>query len=331
MKALIIQPQQFSTNVYAVEQQQRISQLVELLAPSLTPEAASSDKALLAEAEIIFCTWGMFKLDQAALTHLPKLKMVYYAAGSVNYLTTEAMWARGIRVSTAQIENATPVAEWCLGMILLSLKSVFRHASKMRHNEARHRKDDHRMPGAYNSVIGIVSVGSIARKLIELLKSFQVTVLVSCPFLSESEAAQLGVERVTLDALFQRSDVISLHTALNDQTNGMITGKHIAMMRPESTLINSARGGIIKQDEMVAVLSERKDLFAVLDVTDPEPLPGGHPLYLMPNVLLTPHIAGAMQTECLRLADCVIDECERHLNGEAMLHEVKLEDLARRA
>ena len=98
----------------------------------------------------------------------------------------------------------------------------------------------------------------------------------------------------------------------------MITGAHIASMKEGATFINTARGAIVREPEMTAVLAERPDLFAILDVTDPEPPVDGSPLYTLPNVVLTPHIAGSMDGECRRMGRTMVEECRRYLAGEPL-------------
>jgi phosphoglycerate dehydrogenase-like enzyme len=126
------------------------------------------------------------------------------------------------------------------------------------------------------------------------------------------------VELCSIEDVFRRADVVSLHTPWLKETEGLITGAHFAAMKPGATFINTARGAVVREDEMIQVLKQRPDLFAVLDVTYPEPPEPGSPLYSLPNVVLTPHIAGAMGTECRRMGCLVVEELQRYLNGEAL-------------
>ena len=98
----------------------------------------------------------------------------------------------------------------------------------------------------------------------------------------------------------------------------MITGAHLAAMKPNAALINTARGAVIAEDEMVAVLAQRPDLTAILDVTHPEPPAPGSPLHTLPNVFLTPHIAGSTDAECRRMGRFMVDELRRYEQGEAL-------------
>src|SRR5690606_8819626 len=115
-----------------------------------------------------------------------------------------------------------------------------------------------------------------------------------------------------------RSDVVSLHSPWLPETVGMITGDHFRQMKPYASFINTARGAIIREAEMIAVLQDRPDLTALLDVTYPEPPAPGSPLYTLPNVVLTPHIAGSMDMECRRMGRYMVDELQRFLHDEPL-------------
>ena len=143
-----------------------------------------------------------------------------------------------------------------------------------------------------------------------------------------SSAAALGLRLVTLEELFARCDVVSLHVPLLPSTRGLVTARLVASMKPNATLINTARGAIL-EPAVVSVLSQRPDLQAVLDVTDPEPLPAGSLLRSLPNVTLTPHVAGSVGRECRRLGDMMVDELRRFVAGQPLQWPVDLAHLER--
>ena len=175
----------------------------------------------------------------------------------------------------------------------------------------------------------MVSFGAIAQNLLELLRPFDLNVLVYDPFMSEHDAAALDIELVSLDAIFQRADVVSLHTPIFPETFGMITGNHIAYMKPGATFINTARGELVREQEMIEVLSMRRDLQAVLDVTYPEPPAADSLLYTLDNVVLTPHIAGSAGGECRRMGRYMVEELRRYLTGQPLKYALKQEALMR--
>ena len=173
--------------------------------------------------------------------------------------------------------------------------------------------------------MGLISLGMIGRMVAERLKTFDVNVIAYDPYVSAEDGATLGVERVLLAEVFARADVVSLHTPWLPETVGMITGEHIAAMKPGATFINTARGAVVREPEMIAALQQRPDLYAILDVTYPEPPEPGSALYTLPNVVLTPHIAGSMFEECRRMGQYIIDELKRYLAGEPLRWAVSRE------
>jgi phosphoglycerate dehydrogenase-like enzyme len=185
--------------------------------------------------------------------------------------------------------------------------------------------------GAYGSTVGLVSLGKVGRHVVKLLQNLEVKVIAFDPFVTAAEAAELNVELCTLADVFRRADVVSLHTPWLPETEGMITGEHFTLMKSNACFINTARGVIMREQEMIEVLRQRPDLTAVLDVTYPEPPEPGSPLYTLPNVVLTPHIAGSLDNECRRMGRMVVDELKRYLNEEPLRWRITREQAARMA
>jgi len=313
---LIILDSHAYERIYGQEHLDVISGRVRLLAKPLSKDEALARPDLLARVEVIFSGWGAPKMDAAFLSAAPRLKAVFYGAGSIRYFTTDAFWARDIAVSSAYAMNAVPVAEYTLATILLSLKNFWFHTAEIK----RLGRLTERVPcaGAYGSKIGLISLGMIGRLVRDRLRSFDLEVLAYDPFISPDEADRLGVELVSLDELFRRCDVVSLHAPWLQETEGLIHGRHFEQMKPRATFINTARGAIVREDELCAVLQRRPDLTAVLDVTWPEPPAQGSPLFTLPNVLLSPHIAGSRDRECRRMGRLMIEEFDRWNRGEPL-------------
>lgn len=303
--------------VYGPAERTAIAKHVEMVAPPQTQQSIESHPELLANVDVIFSGWGCPVVNEAFLSAAPNLGAIFYGAGAVGQWMTPAVAERNIVVTTASTANAIPVAEYTLATILFSLKhgwSLARQTSVERRFPARDGA-----PGCYGSTVGLVAMGLIARALVRMLKAFDLRVITYDPFLTAAEAAQLGVERAILSELFQQSDVVSIHAPALAETNGMITGELIASMRNGATLINTARGSVVNEAQMIEVLSARPDLQAVLDVTDPiEPPAVDSPLYTLPNVVLTPHIAGSVGKECRRMGQYMVDELERYVAGQPL-------------
>ncbi len=308
--------------IYGAPERQRIAELVDIYAPLQTAEALVQDLSILLEAEIIFSGWGAPAFSRELLDAAPRLKIVFYGAGSIRSTVTEEFWARGIRITTAWGANAVPVSEFTLACITFSLKSVWQHAAQV-----RQEKRFLRLPAAsaFGSTVGIISLGMVGRQVVERLKSLDVHVIAYDPYVTAQEGAALGLEMVSLEEVFRRSDVVSLHTPWLKETEGLVNGAHLAMMKPGATFINTARGAVVCETEMIEVLRQRPDLFAVLDVTYPEPPEPGSLLYTLPNVFLTPHIAGSVGPECRRQGQYVIAELERYLAAQPLQYELTRE------
>lgn len=274
----------------------------------------------LSEAEVIFSGWGMPCMDEAFLLRAPALQAVFYGAGSVRGFVTEASWDRGVRIISGYAANAVPVAEYTLSQIIFCLKHGWRQARNVR--EQRAYKPYGPVPGCYGSTVGIVSLGMIGRRVCRLLSMLDVKIIAFDPFTTSADAAALGVTLVSLPDLFQQADVISVHTPLLDATLGMIGREHFQAMKPGASFINTSRGAVVRETELIQTLKERPDLQAVLDVTYPEPPPGDSPLYDLPNVALTPHIAGSQDTECRRMGRYMVEDFRRYLAGEPLKWEI---------
>jgi phosphoglycerate dehydrogenase-like enzyme len=307
--------------IYGPDVRRDIDGLVDIYAPPQTAASVLTDPTLLREAEVIFSGWGGPVMDERFLEAAPNLRAVFYGSGSIKRLTTAAFWQREILITSAYAANAVPVAEYTLGAILLSLKHFWRYALLAK-NGAGWGDHTRPLPGGYRATVGLVSFGMIARQTAELLRSFDVECLVFCPFLSEAKAREHRVQRCSLAEVFARSDVISLHTPELPETLGMITGELIGSMKPDATLINTARGAVVREPEMIAVLRRRPDLTAVLDVTHPEPPLADSPLLTLPNVVLSPHIAGSMGREIERLGRYMVDELQRYLAGQPLRWQI---------
>ena len=292
-----------------------------------TPEALD----VLGEVEVLVTGWGCPPLDAAALAAAPRLRAVVHTAGSVHGHVTGACWDRGIEVASAASANALPVAEYTVSMILLTGKRVFEKAREYR--VTRDRTDWLSTPsdvGNFGRTVGILSASLIGRRVIELLRPFDLRILLHDPYVSDVDASALGVEPVGLDELFLRSDVVSVHTPLLPETRGLVSRELLTSMHQDAVLINTARGAVVDQDALADVTVDG-GIRAVLDVTDPEVLPRDHPLWTRENVLITPHLAGSQGNEWRRLADLAVAEVARWAAGEEFAHPVRRDRLGRTA
>ncbi len=310
--------------IYGPDAQREIAEQVETYAPKQTRQSVKENPELLRDVEVIFSGWGAPVLDAEFLAAAPRLRALFYAAGATAGIIHAEAFDRGIVVSSAAAMNGIPVAEYTVASIIFSLKQAFRSARDIKASGA-FPKGKRPVAGGYGSTVGLVSLGAIGRAVCERLRMMNVSIIAHDPFVSPDEAAALGIELVSLDDVFTRSDVVSIHTPWLPETERLIRGSHIAAMKEGTSLINTARGAVIAEDEMIAVLTDRPDLTAILDVTHPEPPPLGSPLYTLPNVFLTPHIAGSLDGECRRMGNEMVSEFGRWLRGEPLLWQVRRE------
>ncbi|MFF2330599.1 MULTISPECIES: hydroxyacid dehydrogenase [unclassified Streptomyces] len=296
--------------------------------PVLDDFTTDRARATLADVEILVTGWGCPPLDAAVLDAAPHLRAVAHTAGSIRGHITDACWDRGIEVSSAAAANALPVAEYTVAMILLSGKRALERARDYRKER---RRDNWLVTatevGNYGRTIGILSASLVGRRVIELLRPYDLPVLLHDPYVSKAEAAALGVRSVGLGELFAQSDVVSVHTPLLPATRGLVSHELLTSMRPDSVLINTARGAVVDQDALVDVLQQDR-IRAILDVTDPDTLPAAHPLWECANATITPHLAGSQGNEWRRLVDLAVSETGRWAAGDGFAHPVRRERLA---
>ncbi len=316
--------------IYGPGQLAAINELTEVIAPYPSAERPAPDPAVLQSAALVFGGWGTPGLNQDLLKRMPALQAVFYGAGSIRGIVTPEFWARNIPITSSYAANAVPVAEFAEAQIILALKRAWPLSYAIR-NQRRYGREH--VPGAYGTTVGLVALGMIGQLLAKRLKSHALKVLAYDPFIpqAKADALGLGVEMTSLEKLFAASEVVSLHAPNIPATKGMITRSLLASLKPHATFINTARGAIVDEAGMTGVLAERPDLTALLDVTYPEPPVADSPLYTLPNVFLTPHIAGSLAGECNRMGQIAVDECRRFINDEPLQWAISRERAANMA
>ncbi len=283
-------------------------------------------RSVLAQADVLLGHWGCPQLDEQALAAAPLLGLFAYAAGTVKMQVTEAVWDHSIRVTSGANANAEPVAEFTLAAILFSNKGVlWRRGAESEDGIAALTNTAW---GNYGRTIGIVSASLIGRRVIELLGAFpHLHIKVYDPFLSSEEATAMGATKVELDELCASADVLSIHAPALPETMHLIGATQLGALRDGATIINTARGPILDHDALLSHVSSGR-LHAILDVTDPEPLPADSPLHDLPNVWLSPHLAGSQGSEIARMTDAVVEEIRLWSAGKPALNEVTKDRLA---
>jgi phosphoglycerate dehydrogenase-like enzyme len=321
--ALAMRPER-TPDLMGSAQWQRLRAIADVLddAPMQRFDDARAAK-LLAGAQVLLTGWGCPRLDADMLGHAPHLRLVAHAASSVKTIVSDALWVRGIDVVTAAAANAVPVAEFALAAILFANKGVFkvREQYKAERAPSRYPWIAPNEPGNLGATVGIVGASRTGRHLLRLLQAFELRVLVYDPLARAEDIAALGASLSSLDEVVATADVLSIHVPLLPQTRHMINAQMLARMKDGATLINTARGEVVEPEALERALVSGR-LSAVLDVTTPEPLSAPSPLFDLPNVFVTPHMAGAAGHETRRMADLAIDEVERFALGLPLEHRV---------
>ena len=275
-------------------------------------EAAGA--AALAETDILLGSWGMPRIDAAFLARAPRLRAVCYAAGSVKNFVTPESYARGVRITTAMFANAIPVAEVTVALITLANKGWFQAL----HQARTHRQHDGwpAHPGNYRSRVGLIGFGAIGQLVADKLRGMDLRIEVYDPFAADATIAAHGGRRQSdLCQLARDCQVLSLHAPNIPQTRHMLAAPFFQAMQDGACFINTARGALVDEAALIAELRSGR-ISAHLDVTDPEPPAADSPLWTLPNVHLTPHLAGSSSGEVQRMGELAIDECLRVIAGQ---------------
>ncbi|MBS3848689.1 hydroxyacid dehydrogenase [Devosia sp. BSSL-BM10] len=320
--------------IFGAEQWVRLQAVADVLSPVSytdfnTPEAAE----LLKQAEIIVGAWGAPALDQDLLEKAPNLRLVAYAAASIRAITTPAFWRAGIPITSAVAAMAVPVAEFTYAAIIMTGKDVINIRDINRQQRgaqgfgSRIGLDVSHL-GNYGRRIGIVGASRIGRLVIAMLVRSGYAVAVYDPFASPADVEKMGAQAMGLDQLLEWSHTVSLHAPILPETRHMIGARELGLMRDNAVLINTARGWLVDHDALLAEL-QRGRIRAWIDTPDPEPFPPDSPFYDLPNLVLTPHIAGTMGNELHSLAEAAINEIERFVAGLPPLDPVLEQSLDR--
>ncbi len=276
----------------------------------------------LKDAECVFTTWGFPSYTEEQIQNFfPKLKIIFYGAGSVQYFA-EPFLKKGVKIVSAWRANSIPVIEYSISQIVLANKGFFR-LSVMK-NCSESKKYFKTFPGNYNVKIGLIGLGAIGSGVAEKLKDYNFEVLAYDPYASAEKAKQLNVRLTDLKEIFSVCQTISNHCANLPETVGLLNYDLFSKMLENATFINTGRGAQVVEEDLVRALNEQPNRTAVLDVTFPEPPKEDSSLYTLPNVFLTPHIAGSAGNECERMGDYMLEEAMCFLQNKQLNHEVSL-------
>ncbi|MEU4569132.1 hydroxyacid dehydrogenase [Micromonospora sp. NPDC023956] len=284
---------------------------------------------VLARAEVLVTSWGVPRLDANLLDRAPALRLVAHTGASVKPFVTDEVFARGVAVTQAGQGMARPVAEVALAFTLALLHRLprFDHAlhTGAEWHAAEAAPPRHELLGC---PVGVVGASRTGRAYLELVRLLGAEVTVADPTLTSADAAALGARLVGLDELLAGSRIVALHAPTLPETRHLIGARELALLPDGAGLVNTARSWLVDEAALVDELTSGR-IDAALDVFDDEPLPVGHPLRSLPNVLLTPHQAAGTVQGRRRQGEIVVDEIVRYATGQPLAHAVTPDLLAR--
>ncbi len=287
-------------------------------------DEASGDEDTLIEAlaGVEVCVTQMAPCTEKVLANSPDLKLVVVSRGGPVNVNVEAATRHGVRVCYAPGRNATATAEYTIGLLLATLRRIPEtHASLSRRewigDYYSYENCGLELEG---TTVGLVGYGAIGSRVAKVLAAFGAHVLVYDPYADASRLAGVAERVEDLDDLLRRSRIVSLHARVTPETRGMIGRREIGLMPPGSVLINCARGALLDYDALCDALESGHLMAAGLDVFPVEPVPADSRLFGVPNLVMTPHLAGASRAVAEKAARIVAAEVGRYARGEALAH-----------
>jgi len=284
-------------------------------------------------AGIVVCH-GSPRIDDRVFDRAPNLRIVGELEGDrfAYRIDTEAGWQRGIRTVDTTNGSSYPVAEWALALTIISLRNAGQQFRRLiAHESFRRSYEDFGYVHAelYGKKVGIIGCGHIGRRLITFLKPFNCDIRIHDPYIPKEVPDILGVLPTSLDHVFSDSDAVICLAPLTPRTHRMIGKRELDLLQPGSVFVNVSRGPIVDPDALIERL-RRGDIVAGLDVFDPEPIPADSPIRDLPNVFLSPHIAGVTLGSRRAFVELMVDELDRFFHGHETLYDLLPRTLANR-
>lgn len=318
--AVAIRPSLYN-GLFTEEVQSRLSGLGVLKMQEQEEPLTGEDLAdLVEDCEVAITGWGTPSFTQAVLEKAPQLRLIAHSAGSIKRMLPEPVWDRDILVTHAAAAIAPAVAEMTLLLMLMCRRDVHRISQRMREGEQWPQTASLGYEVA-GSRIGVIGAGHTGRNVIRVLKALGADLWVYDPYLGAAGAESLGVRLASLDQIMGECSIITVQAPPTRETFHMITREHLDRIQNGALFVNTARSHVVDADALYASLKENR-YQAALDVFDTEPLPVDSRLRDLPNVTLTPHMAGKSKNARLRQGTLIVEEVERFSKGIALQQQV---------
>jgi len=251
-------------------------------------------------------------LTRAIIERLPRLRLIASTAFRNASIDVKAAEERGIPVVHTGYSSA-PTIELTWALILASSRNLVAESTSLRGGGwQRFIGDD-----LAGQTLGLLGLGNVGSPVAKIGKAFGMNVIAWSQNLTADRAAEVGAELVTKEELFRRADVVSVHVVLSDRTRGLVGATELALMKPRARLVNTSRGPIVVEADIIAALNAQKIAGAAIDVFDQEPLPLDHPFRTLPNLLATPHIGYASRGLYTRFYQDTVENIRHWLDGQA--------------
>jgi len=275
-------------------------------------------------------TWGSPAFTPDVVAAAPKLKAIAHAAGTVKPYVSDAVFARGIVVTSAAGVIARYVGEMALALSLAALRSLIPHDRSLK-GGGWHEAAIGPPRTLLEQRVGLIGFGATGREFARLLRPFVVDLLVCDPHVDEHVVADHGGRPAAIEEILTTCRVISLHAASIPSTRHLLNAERLRLIPEGSILVNTARGSLVDTDALVAELKTGR-FAAALDVFDPdEPLPAQHPLRELPNVILTPHVSGPVRERYWEMAMAGVRNIRMVCEGRTPPGAITADQLARMA
>ncbi len=294
-------------------------------------EASGTEDELIAAikgAEVVVTQ--LAPLTRRVIESADALCLIVCTRGGPINVNVEAASERGIVVCNTPGRNGPAAAEYTVGLVLAAMRRVHEAHASLFSGEWRGEFYAYEQCGLElaGSTVGLVGFGAIGRHVAHVFRAFGCEVLVHDPFVGATEIGEVAAKKANLDELLESSQVVSLHARLTPDTRGMIGARELKRMRQGSTLVNTARGGLLDYDALCDALESGHLGAAALDVYPEEPLPKGSRILQAPHLLLSPHIAGATKDTAHRAARLAAEEVGRYARKEGLASQLNRGEVA---
>ena len=282
------------------------------------PLSGEALKAAAKGCEVLVTGWGQPRIYPA---DIPDVKLIVHTGGTVGGIIDLSVYDAGITVISGNAYYAESVAEGVIAYMLYALRRIGINEQMLRNGIW---KWDIINEGLLGQSVGIISLGAISKKLIPMLKMFTDDISVFSTHPDPETARNMGFRYASMEEIFSGCKIVSVHTAINDQTYHMINKAHFDLLQDGALFINTSRGAVIDEAALVDALRQGR-FSALLDVYESEPLPENSPLRSLDNVFLMPHTAGPTYDRREKITDALIDDIVRFENGTELHNTVSKE------